>query len=176
MVGRVGTRTEFGSSVRLSVVGRRAGWLRVLAPQRPNGRPAWIPGASARLGGTDLSIRIDRSARRLVLRRGDRVLRRMTVAVGRPGNPTPLGRFAVTDRLRPARADSPYGCCIVALTGHQTRLSKGWPGGDRLAIHNTPAVESIGKAASLGCLRGGRADLEFLIARVALGTPVVIER
>ena len=50
-----------------------------------------------------------------------------------------MGRFAVTDKLRTEdRADSPYGCCALALTGHQTKLVPGWPGGDRLAIHGTP--------------------------------------
>ena len=174
MVGRVRTRTEFGSSTRLSVVGRREGWLEVVSPQRPNGRSAWIPADAASLSATDYAIHVDRSARRITLRRGARVLRRMTVAVGRAGNATPTGRFAVTDRLRTGRPDSPYGCCIVALTGHQTRLVPGWAGGDRLAIHTTPQRETIGTAASLGCLRGGRADVEFLLRRVPLGTPVFI--
>jgi len=90
------------------------------------------------------------------------------------GGPGSWGRFAVTDRLRPARPDSPYGCCAVALTGHQTKLVPGWPGGDRLAIHGTPQVESIGKAVSLGCMRARKRDIEWMMARVPLGTPVFI--
>lgn len=173
ILARIGTRTEFGSRTVLGVVGRRPGWLRVVATERPNGERGWIPGRSARLSGTDLAIHVDRSARRLTLRRGDRLLRRLPVAVGRPGTPTPTGRFAVTDRLRP-RADSPYGCCAVALTGHQTKLVPGWPGGDRLAIHGTPQPESVGRAVSLGCMRAHRRDVEWLMRRVPLGTPVFI--
>lgn len=171
---RIGTRTEFGSRTVLNVVGRRPGWLRVVATQVPNGRRGWIPAASARTSSTDLAIHVDRSARRLTLRRGDRLLRRASVAVGRPGTPTPTGRFAVTDRLRPARADSPYGCCIIALTGHQTELVPGWPGGDRLAIHGTQQPETVGKPVSLGCMRARRRDVEWLMRRVPLGTPVFI--
>ncbi|MDP9385268.1 MAG: L,D-transpeptidase [Actinomycetota bacterium] len=174
VVARLATRTEFGSRMALNVVSRRDGWLEVLATPRPNGRTGWIPADAARLKGTDFEIRIDRSARRLELRRGRRVLRRATVGIGRPANPTPLGRFAVTDRLTTASSDSPYGCCAIALTGHQTKLVPGWPGGDRLAIHGTPQTETIGAAASLGCLRAARADLEYLLGRLPLGTPVFI--
>jgi len=173
-LARIATRTEFGSRTVLNVVERRDGWLRVLATERPNGKTGWIPAGNAELRATDYAIHVDRSARRLTLRRGDRVLRRATVAIGRPGTPTPTGRFAVTDRLRPARADSPYGCCAIALTGHQTKLVPGWPGGDRLAIHGTPQPETVGRAASLGCMRAHRRDLEYLIARLPLGTPVFI--
>ena len=173
-LARLRTRTEFGSPQILGVVGRRDGWLKVIASQLPNGRHGWIPERAAELSGTDYELRIDRSARRLELRRAGRVVRRVTVAVGRPGNETPLGRFAVTDRLRPEGAASPYGCCAIALTGHQTELEPGWPGGDRLAIHGTPATWSIGKAVSLGCMRAHRRDLEVLMRRVPLGAPVFI--
>ena len=167
-------RTEFGSRNVLSVVGRRDGWLEVLSPRLPNHRSGWIPERRAELGGTNFSIHVDRSARRLVLRHGDRTLRRLPVGIGRPGNETPLGRFAVTDKLMPTDPSSPYGCCALALTGHQPRLVPGWPGGDRLAIHGTPSVGSIGRAASLGCLRAPERDLRVLLRRVPLGTPVFI--
>jgi lipoprotein-anchoring transpeptidase ErfK/SrfK len=135
-----------------------------------------VPRSAVRLGATDLSVRVDRSRRRLQLRSGNRVLRRFPVAVGRPGHETPLGRFAVTDRLRTGRADSPYGCCAVALTGHQPELPPGWPGGDRLAIHGTPQAESIGQAASLGCLRAPTPGVRALMRRLPLGAPVFIRR
>jgi lipoprotein-anchoring transpeptidase ErfK/SrfK len=122
----------------------------------------------------DVSLHVDRSARRLTVRRGGRVLRRVTVAVGRPGTETPTGRFAVTDKLRTRRPDSPYGCCAIALSGHQTKLLPGWPGGDRLAIHATPQTETIGDAASLGCLRAGTRDLQALLRIVPLGAPVFV--
>jgi lipoprotein-anchoring transpeptidase ErfK/SrfK len=173
-VARLGTRTEFGSAKVLGVRARRGAWLQVIAPERPNGRDGWIPARTARLGSTDVAIYVDRSARRLTVRRGHKVLRRFPVAVGRPGTPTPLGHFAVTDRLHTNRADSPYGCCAVALSGHQTHLLPGWPGGDRLAIHATPATDTIGTRASLGCMRASTADLRALMRLVPLGAPVFI--
>jgi hypothetical protein len=176
VLARLRRRTEFGSPRVLGVLERRGAWVAVSAPQLPNGRAGWVAARDVELGGTDISISVDRSARRLELRDGRRVVLRMPVAVGRPGNATPLGRFAVTDRLHTQRADSPYGCCAIALTGHQPYLPAGWPGGDRLAIHATPQAETIGQAASLGCLRAPTRGVRALMRRVPLGAPVLIRR
>jgi lipoprotein-anchoring transpeptidase ErfK/SrfK len=170
----VGTRTEFGSPRVLSVTARRRGWLRVLASERPNGRAGWIREDRVRLAGTDYSIHVDRSARRLTLRHGRRALGSFPVAVGRPGTETPTGRFAVTDKLHPHDPASPYGCCLLALSGHQTKLIKGWPGGDRLAIHATPNLWTVGKAASLGCMRARPGYIGRIRRKVPAGTPVFI--
>jgi lipoprotein-anchoring transpeptidase ErfK/SrfK len=174
VVARIGRRTEFGSARVLAVSGRRGGWLRVTASERENGEHGWIRASAVRLGATGVWIRVDRSRRELTLRRGRRVLRRLPVAVGRAGTETPLGRFAVTDRLRTKSLDSPYGCCALALSGHQTKLLPGWPGGDRLAIHATPNPETVGRPASLGCMRAHTDDIRVLMRRVPLGAPVVV--
>ena len=174
VVARIGQETEFGSRRVLAVTGERDGWLRVIATERSNGEQAWIRASAARFGATDVWIRVDRSKRELTLRRGREVLRRLPVAVGRPGTETPLGRFAVTDLLLTRQPDSPYGCCAVALSGHQTKLVPGWPGGDRLAIHATPNPETIGRPASLGCMRARTRDVRMLMRRVPLGAPVVV--
>lgn len=174
VLARLSRRTEFGSPRVLGVVSRRGGWLRVISSALDNESRGWIRAAHAELGATNWSVHVDRSARRLVLRRSGRRIEALTVAVGRPGNPTPLGRYATTDELLTRRPDSPYGCCIIALSGHQTKLIEGWPGGDRLAIHATPQVESIGQAASLGCLRAHAADVRRLMRRLPLGTPVFV--
>jgi lipoprotein-anchoring transpeptidase ErfK/SrfK len=174
VVARIGRVTEFGSPRVLAVTGRRGDWLRVIASERRNSQRAWVRAGAVRLDGTDISIHVDRSSHRLTLERGTRVLRRMPIAVGRPGNETPTGRFAVTDLLRTGRADSPYGCCAIALSGHQIKLEPGWPGGDRLAIHGTPDPETVGTAASLGCMRAYDRDIRALIRRVPLGAPVFV--
>jgi hypothetical protein len=171
---RLGVRTEFGSRRVLSVTARRTGWLAVIAPERPNGRIGWIPLRRVRLGSTNWSIHVDRSERRLTLRRGDRSVRSFPVAVGRPDTETPTGRFAVTDKLHPDDPGSPYGCCAIALSAHQTRLIDGWPGGDRVAIHATPNVETVGHAASLGCMRARTGDVRRLMRTVPVGTPVFV--
>jgi hypothetical protein len=175
-VAIVGPRTEFGSPRVLSVATRRRGWLGVVTDEQPNGRLAWVkahdPGI--RHKRTRWSLLADVSARRVVLRRGGRTVRTLKVAVGTSTSPTPPGRYAVTDKIAGNRYGSYYGCCIVALTGHQEHPPPGWTGGDRLAIHGTNVPASIGTAASAGCLRASDADLQALMRSVPLGTPVRI--
>ncbi len=96
------------------------------------------------------------------------------MAIGRKANPTPKGRYAVTDKLRVSDGGEPYGCCVLALTGHQTKLPSDWPGGDRLAVHATRDVRSIGKPVSLGCMRAQSKEARWLIETIPLGSPVFV--
>jgi lipoprotein-anchoring transpeptidase ErfK/SrfK len=173
-VARLGAATEFGSPQTLGVVRNRGRWLRVISTKLPNGRSGWVRARAVRLTTTPTSLTIDLSRRLLFFKRGDQVVRRMKVTIGRPGSPTPTGRFAVTDKLAGSNYGPYYGCCILALSAHQPNLPAGWPGGDRIAIHGTNAPSTIGAAASAGCLRAGDADLRILMRRVPLGTPVFI--
>jgi L,D-transpeptidase catalytic domain len=167
--------TEFDSPRVVTVVGRRGPWLGVLAPELRNGRVGWIDGRrGVRLYRVNWSVDADLSRRLVVVRRGARVVVRTRVAIGRPGAPTPRGRFAVTDKLLTGNPQGPYGCCVLALTGHQPNTPQGWGGGDRLAIHATPAEHTIGHAASLGCLRAPSAVMRRLVRQVPLGTQVRI--
>jgi hypothetical protein len=172
VVERLAARTPFGSPQALSVVRTRRGrWLAVTTPDLGNRTLGWI---DARAGGieyarTRLAVEIDLSRRVLLVRSGGRVLRRAPVGVGRPGSPTPTGRFAVTDKLDGATINPVYGCCILALSAHQTNVPSGWRGGDRIAIHAGP----LG-AVSAGCVHAGETDLRYLMRLVPLGTPVTI--
>jgi lipoprotein-anchoring transpeptidase ErfK/SrfK len=174
MLRSLGRRTEFGSKRVLAVVGQRAGWLAVLTHHMPNSRAGWIPADGAQLLVEPYALRVDLSARSLVVRHWGRVVRRITVAIGRPGAATPTGRFAVTDALRTGRNDGPYGCCALVITGRQPNIPQGWTGGDRLAIHGTTSTASLGTPASAGCLRASNRNMRWLIGHVPLGAPVRI--
>ena len=176
-LARMPRRTRFDSPRIVTVVRRRGRWLGVLAPELPNGRVGWVDGRrGVRLYRTDWSLEALLSRRRLVVRRAGQVVERIPIAVGRPSAPTPTGRFAVTDRLRTGSEAGPYGCCVLALTGHQPKIPQGWGGGDLLAIHATPAEQTIGHAASLGCLRARNADMRRLVRQIPLGTRIRIRR
>ena len=177
-VERLGSRTEFGSRRFLAVAAREGRWLGLVSAERPNGRLGWADGRSRALTPyrTDVSLHADLSRREVELRRGRRVVRRFAVGIGRAGYPTPTGRFAVTDKLSGRAYGGTYGCCILALSGHQVKLPPGWPGGDRLALHGTRDQGSIGIAASTGCLRGSDSDLRALLRQVPLGAPIFIRR
>jgi lipoprotein-anchoring transpeptidase ErfK/SrfK len=176
VVARVDATTEFGSPATLAVAAKRGRWFGVVSTRLPNGRLGWVDSQAGtfRKSRTRVSVTVDLSARRLVVRRGDRVLRRVTVAVGRPGSPTPTGRFAVTDKLAGSGYSAAYGCCILALSAHQPSLPSGWRGGDRIAVHGTNDPGSIGTAASAGCPRASDADMRFLLRAVPLGAPVFV--
>lgn len=168
-------RTPFGSRATFAVVRREGEWLGVLSNVLRNGDVGWIradPGALV-LERHRFRIVVDRSERRLTLLRRGRVALTATVGVGRTGSETPLGTFAVTDRLANTRWSGAYGCCVVALSGRQTKLPPGWRGGDRLAIHGAGG-RGAAAAASAGCVAMDDAPLRRLIRTVPLGTLVTV--
>jgi hypothetical protein len=171
---RLTAKTEWGSPRVLGVVEQRGGWLGVQAAELRNGEIAWVRRRDARVDCVNWSLHADLSKRMLFVRRDGRTVRKMRVAIGRPANPTPKGRFTVTDKLRVTDPNSPYGCCVLALSGHQTNLPAYWPGGDRLAVHATSEESTIGDPVSLGCLRTVSIRARWLIETVPLGSPVFI--
>jgi hypothetical protein len=174
----VGRTTEFGSARVFSVVGRSGRWLHVATGDLASGRDGWVDSSQPGLDihATPFAIVIHLGRRTLELRRGDRVLRTARVGVGAAGSPTPVGRFAVTDKLSGPSYSPVYGCCILALSAQQTHLPAGWSGGKRIAIHGTNVPSTIGRAVSSGCVHAADSDLRYLMARVPLGTPVTITR
>lgn len=173
VVRALGPRTGYGSDRVLWVVARRGRWLGVLSQYVANSRAGWIPADAATLLREPYTLHVDLSQRRLVVRHDGRAVRRITVAVGRPGTDTPTGRFAVTDLLN-VPAGTAYGCCALALTGRQPNVPQGWGGGDRIAIHGTSDEATLGTAASSGCLRAAERDMRWLLARIPVGAPVRI--
>lgn len=167
-------RTEFGSPEVLWVVRQAPGWLGVVSPLAGNGRIGWIPKGVATLRTIYWELRVSLAARRLeVIDRGN-VVERYTIAIGAPSAPTPTGRFAVTDRLSTGDPSGPYGCCILALSAHSPHAIQGWTGGDRIAIHSTNDIASIGEAVSHGCMRLTMDEGRWLMAHLPLGTPTLI--
>jgi lipoprotein-anchoring transpeptidase ErfK/SrfK len=111
--------------------------------------------------------------RKLALIEDGKVSKVYPVAVGTDNTPSPSGAFAVKTRLTnptyyhpgkviPAGADNPLGTRWIGLS------TKGY------GIHGTNAEDSIGKAASHGCIRMHRKDLEELFASVQVGDQVEI--
>jgi hypothetical protein len=168
-------RTPFGSETVLAVVARRGRWLGVLSSALRNGRVGWIRDDPRALVARRNHVRllVDRSERRLVVLRRGRPVATIPVGVGSSRSETPTGRFAVTDKLPGARFTRSYGCCILALTGRQRNLPRGWRGGDRLAIHGTGGRGAV-RARSAGCVTADGPSLRWLMATVPLGTVVSV--
>ncbi|MGH2954808.1 MAG: L,D-transpeptidase [Solirubrobacterales bacterium] len=168
-----GKRTEFGSPTVFGVIRQEGRWAGVTTPEVANGELGWVKLDPRRLraGWVKTSIVVDLSARVAELRRGERTLRSFSVSVGAPGRETPTGRYAVTDTFRGNLAAA-YGCCAVAISANQPHLPSGWLGGSRIAIHGTSGP--LGVAASHGCVRAADADVNALVERAFLGTPVFV--
>jgi lipoprotein-anchoring transpeptidase ErfK/SrfK len=172
---RVRQETDFGTPTVLAVVDERGGWLRVMEKQLPNGSTGWIRASAAGIVHSPWSMRADLSERLVEVSRDGRVVRRIRVGVGKPTTPTPLGRFAVTDKLHYSSPNPSYGCCVLALTGRQPLVPSQWPDGLRMAIHGTSDPGTIGAPASLGCLRASEADMRWLVRRLYLGSILTIK-
>lgn len=172
ILARLAPHTQWGSPTVVWAVERHGPWLGVITAALANNTVGWIDvrRTHPRMWRNEFSLEANLSARTLLLRRHGRVVDRMTVGIGSPYSPTPTGRFTVTDKLLPDRHAPYYGCCIIALSGHQPYLRPGWAGGDRIAIHGGP----VGTAASAGCLHADPAQLRKLMRLIPVGTPVRI--
>ena len=146
---------------------------------------------------------LHRQGRQLVLQRGKRrlllledglLLEQFPVAIGRPGWETPLGSFAVLEKIRnptwqhPQRSltigpgpNNPLGSRWIGFW-RDCNLRKPWEGVKPLALpncatvgfHGTPQRGSVGRAVSHGCVRLYDEDVRRLFEQVEVGTPVTV--
>jgi hypothetical protein len=109
--------------------------------------------------------------RKLALVEGGQVKKVYSVAVGKPSTPSPVGTFTIERRVAnptyhhdgktiPPGPGNPVGTRWMGLS------IRGY------GIHGTNEPKSIGKAASHGCIRMARADLEEFYELVAAGDTV----
>jgi lipoprotein-anchoring transpeptidase ErfK/SrfK len=171
----IGTRTKFGSPQALWVVRQSGRWLGVISSDAGNGRVGWIARSTASLTRVTWQLKVSLRDRQLTVLDNGKTVKQYSVAIGKPSAPTPTGRFSVTDRLQTGDPSGPYGCCILALSARAPHAIQGWSGGDRIAIHSTPEVSSIGHPVSHGCIRLSLADGRWLLGHIPLGTPTLIE-
>jgi hypothetical protein len=171
----IGARTIYDRPSVLSVTRVQGRWAQVLSDLVPNGKRAWVrlDDPAVALRWTRMSARADLSRRTLDVFRDQRLVRSVPVAIGRAGTPTPLGRFAITDKLDGAAFGSAYGCCILALTGHQPRVRVDGIDG-RMAIHGTDRPAGVGQRDSLGCLHTTDRNMRWLRDTLPVGTTVTI--
>jgi hypothetical protein len=109
--------------------------------------------------------------RKLALVEDGQVRKIYKVAVGKPSTPSPTGTYTIERRVA-----NP----VYQHDGKTVQPGPGNPVGTRwmglnirgYGIHGTNAPKSIGKAASHGCIRMAKADLEELYDLVAVGDTV----
>jgi lipoprotein-anchoring transpeptidase ErfK/SrfK len=111
--------------------------------------------------------------RKLALFENGRVVRIYRVAVGKPSTPSPIGEFKIVNRVT---NPTYYHKGQVIAAGRGNPVGSRWMGlsAKGYGIHGTNQPNSIGKAASTGCIRVGKKDLEELFALVGAGDTVQI--
>jgi lipoprotein-anchoring transpeptidase ErfK/SrfK len=174
---RVLPKTIYGRRLILSVTHRRGSWAAVTTFLVPNGRRTWVrvDRRTFAVRRTRWRLQADLSDRTLTVLHGTEIVRTLRVAIGTGATPTPPGTYAVTDKLDGRRFGSSYGCCILALSGHQPKVRTG-PIDGRLAIHGTNRPDLVGARASQGCLRARDRDVRWLMRTVPVGTQLTIRR
>lgn len=111
--------------------------------------------------------------RRLAFIEDGQVKKIYAVAVGKDATPSPTGTFTIVKRVEDPTY---YHNGKVVPPGSGNPVGSRWIGLSRVGygIHGTNAPKSIGKAASHGCIRMARPDLEQLFAVVRTGDTVEI--
>lgn len=111
--------------------------------------------------------------RRLALIEDGQVVKVYPVAVGKDSTPSPTGTYVIQDRVT---NPTYYHDGKVIPPGPGNPVGTRWMGLSKAGygIHGTNEPRSIGKAASHGCIRMSRRDLEDLFAQVRAGDRVEI--
>ncbi|MDX6581586.1 MAG: L,D-transpeptidase ErfK/SrfK [Solirubrobacterales bacterium] len=158
--------------------------------QRPNHRTVAAPVNTVEPDVTkaDLAnryptyITVDQASFTVTLWKDLDVAEKYTVAVGQPAYPTPTGLYSVTDKQVDPVWSVPNSDWAGELAGTvvqggtaENPLKARWMGiTDGVGFHGTSEVDSLGTAASHGCIRMSVADVEDLYDQVPVGTPVYI--
>jgi lipoprotein-anchoring transpeptidase ErfK/SrfK len=113
--------------------------------------------------------------RKLALIEDGHVLKTYPIAVGTRGTPSPNGDFVIVNRAKDPtyrHGDTEIG------PGKDNPLGSRWMGLNLkgYGIHGTNVQSSVGKAASHGCFRMRKQDVEELYTLVQVGDTVTVRR
>ena len=133
---------------------------------------------------TPVAVTVSRTDRRARLFRRGALVTSYRVAVGQSGYPTPTGRFTVQVMQENPTWNAPDSEWAGELAGRsippgdpRNPLVARWIGFDgAVGFHGTKSLESLGRAASRGCVRMSREDVISLYSRLEVGTPVIVGR
>jgi hypothetical protein len=109
----------------------------------------------------DIKVLIDINEKLLYVISGEDIMKKYSIASGRPDTPSPLGDFVITQKSRWGEG---FGSAWLGLDV---------PWGT-YGIHGTTNPGSIGHSASHGCIRMRNRDIDSLYRLVRVGTPVKI--
>lgn len=110
---------------------------------------------------TEYCIFVDAEDKMLFLLQDGKCVKKYPIASGKPGWPSPIGSWKIVEK----------GDWGEGFGGRWMGLNVPW---GKYGIHGTTQQETIGRAASHGCIRMYNKDVKELYNIVPAGTPVII--
>ncbi|NJK41252.1 MAG: L,D-transpeptidase [Acaryochloridaceae cyanobacterium SU_2_1] len=128
-----------------------------------------------------IRLELDLNRRQVTVYQKDQIVKTYPVAIGRAGWETPAGSFAVKTMYRDPPWKHPFDGFVIPGGDPENPLGRRWigfwtDGRHWIGFHGTPTRDSVGRAASHGCVRMYDEDIEELFELVALGTPIKVTR
>ena len=119
------------------------------------------------------------SDRRVYVYQDDQLKTSYPIAIGREGWETPKGTHKVIQKIPNPSWKHPFTGEIIP-PGPENPLGERWigfwtDGTNYIGFHGTPNEETVGQAASHGCVRMLNQDVLALFEKVGIGTTVVVE-
>jgi lipoprotein-anchoring transpeptidase ErfK/SrfK len=155
-------------------------------PPAPPGAPGVA--ATSQSAAADASstrrIVLELGRRTISLLEGERVLGSWPVAVGDPATPTPIGSYAILNKVINPQYQSTRTGKNNPTIGPNGPLGDRWMGfhttaNNQYGIHGTPPAwewsVNTRAAVSHGCVRMLTPNVRFLFDRVSVGTPVIVK-
>lgn len=117
--------------------------------------------------------------RRVFVFKGDKQVASYPVAVGKKGWETPTGNFKIIQMVRNPTWQNPWTGKVISA-GPKNPIGERWigfwtDGKNQIGFHGTPTINSIGQAASHGCVRMLNSDVKAMFELVKVGTPVLVQ-
>ena len=119
------------------------------------------------------------SDRRVYVYQNDQLKTSYPIAIGREGWETPTGTHKVIQKISNPSWKHPFTGEIIP-PGPENPLGERWigfwtDGTNYIGFHGTPNEETVGQAASHGCVRMLNQDVLALFEKVGIGTTVLVE-
>jgi lipoprotein-anchoring transpeptidase ErfK/SrfK len=124
----------------------------------------------------DYRVRVDLTAHRLTVTRGDTPVLSVPAGVGVADTPTPGGVHYIKELLQSPDPGGPYGPYAYGLSGYSENpeLADFAGGSGVIGIHGTNDPGSLGTDVSHGCIRVHNDVITEMAGLLPLGTPVEI--
>lgn len=134
---------------------------------------------SSNLVTQPIRLEISLSRHKVILYSGNRAIKSYPIAIGRSGWETPTGNFQVMQMQENPKWIHPLTGEAIPGGSPENPLGHYWigfwtNGTNWIGFHGTPNPETVGKAASHGCIRMYNKDVAELFHQVKVGTPVKV--